>query len=149
MAWDWKSKADHLLQSRDANPQITGSQRSVTIPKSAVYNQKIENRGTPSAMHRQIGNREFPGVRANAKWKFVATVQSERRLTWSIVVANHWNELNAYACNGSYSSASKARGFVHCLHTGGAIGVPVSFEYSLIHTIKYYQFIVYCVSNHA
>lgn len=34
---------------------------------SVVYNQTIENRGTPSAMHRQIGNREFPGVRANAK----------------------------------------------------------------------------------
>ena len=31
----------------------------------------------------------------------------------------------------------------------GAIGVPISFEYSLIHAIKYYQFIVYCVSNHA
>ena len=29
-----------------------------------------------------------------------------------------------------------ARGVLHCLHTGGAIGVPISFEYNLIQYCK-------------
>ena len=35
-------------------------------------------------------------------------------------------------------SASKARGGLHCLHTGRVIGESISFEDSLIHnTVKY------------
>ena len=40
-----------------------------------------------------------------------------------------------------------ARGVLHCLHTGGVIGLPISFEYNLYNTVKYYQFIVSCVES--